>query len=124
MSIISKIQKQSFKSGSNGSQDIFEEKVDKKPLILSEESEDQYEADVEKFKEGFSEPALKRQSTVGLVTNFNMIYMILISITDLFIKNVEFSKNRKDYFEISDKDSEIQKDVDDAFEIDVSPLDF
>lgn len=60
MSIISKIQKQSFKSGSNGGQDIFEEKVDKKPLILSEESEDQYEADVEKFKEGFSEPALKR----------------------------------------------------------------
>lgn len=50
--------------------------------------------------------------------------MILISITDLFIKNVNFSKNQKNYFEISDKDSEIQKDVDDAFEIDVSPLDF
>ena len=89
--------------------------------MLSEESEDQYEQNIDNFKKGFSAPALQRQSTVGLVTNFNLIYMILISITDVFIRNLEESK-KDGYFEINSAD--IEKEVEVVSETEVSPLEF
>ena len=51
-------------------------------------------------------------TTIGLVTNFRLIYMILIGITDLFMQNLKESQTQEDYFDLSlENDSELKEEV-------------
>ena len=45
---------------------------------------DEYDMKLTKFKSGFSEPQLKKCSTLKLANNINLIYMTLIALTKLF----------------------------------------
>ena len=52
---------------------------------------------------------MQQESIITLVTNFNLIYLTLIGMTDLAYKNNMSSTAVGDYYEIQDGDAEIKR---------------
>ena len=53
---------------------------------------------MESFKKDFSTKSLQQESIITLVTNFNLIYLTLIGMTDLAHKNNLSSTAVVDYY--------------------------
>mmetsp|Transcript_23875 Transcript_23875/g.36559 ORF Transcript_23875/g.36559 Transcript_23875/m.36559 type:complete len:87 (+) Transcript_23875:807-1067(+) len=62
------------------------EKADDDDIDLDEEEGDEWK---QNFKKNFTASQIHRQTTLSLVSNVNMCYMILIGLTDLFKRRCE-----------------------------------
>lgn len=62
---------------------------DSKMTTLDEKSSNQENEmiKIEDFTSNFSSEQIEEQGIISLVTNFNLIYMTLLGLTDIFIKN-------------------------------------
>ena len=77
MSLISRPEKLVFKKRQSSKKNQLSQN---KELFM----EDEYDLKLNKFKSGFSEPKLRKLSTLNLASNINLIYMTLIALTKLF----------------------------------------